>query len=199
MAKITVINHLTLDGVMQSPGRPDEDTRDGFEHGGWGSAGNDEVMGRAMGERMTGGPLLLGRRTYEDFYGYWPKQTDSPFTEALNNVSKHVASTTLSEPLEWSNSTLLGDDVVAAVRDLKAQSERDIGILGSGELIRSLMPHDLIDEWLLMIHPLVLGSGRRMFGEGTGLGALRLLDSVTTTKGVLIGTYAPVRRVTDSR
>jgi dihydrofolate reductase len=199
MSQIVVINHLTLDGVMQAPGRPDEDTRGSFEHGGWANAGNDEVMGRVMGERMTGGPLLLGRRTYEDFHSFWPEQTDSPFSAALNNVSKHVASTTLSEPLEWSNSRLLGGDVAAAVRELKAQSAADITILGSGELIRSLMPHDLIDEWVLMIHPLVLGAGQRMFGEGPALGALRLLDAVTTTTGVLIGTYAPARRLTDSR
>jgi dihydrofolate reductase len=118
MARLTVINHLTLDGVMQAPGRPDEDTRGGFEHGGWAaSRSNDEVMGRVMGERMTGGPLLLGRRTYEQFYEYWPKQTDSPFSEALDNVQKHVASTTLSEPLPWQNSTLLSGDVPDAVRE----------------------------------------------------------------------------------
>ena len=191
MAKLTVVNHLTLDGVMQAPGRPDEDTRDGFEHGGWAAANNDEVMGRVMGERMTGGPLLLGRRTYEDFYGFWPKQTDSPFSEALDNVEKHVASTTLTEPLPWINSTLLEGDLPAAVANLKQRSERGITVLGSGELIRSLMPHDLIDEYLLMIHPLVLGTGARLFpAGGHQIGALRLLDSVTTTTGVVITTYA---------
>jgi dihydrofolate reductase len=191
MAKITVINHLTLDGVMQAPGRPDEDTRGGFEHGGWAGANNDEVMGRVLGEHMTGGPLLLGRRTYEDFYGFWPTQTDSPFREALDNVEKHVASTTLSEPLPWINSTLLEGDLPNAVARLKELSDRDIAVLGSGELIRSLLPHDLLDEYLLLIHPLVLGTGRRLFpDDGYALGALRLLDSVTTTTGVMIGTYA---------
>jgi dihydrofolate reductase len=190
MARITVINHLTLDGVMQAPGRPDEDTRDGFEHGGWAATRNDEVMGRAMSERMTGGPLLLGRRTYEQFYEYWPKQTDSPFSEALTNVRKHVASTTLSEPLPWENSTLVSGDVPEAVRELKAAAGKDIVVMGSGELIRSLMPHDLIDAWVLMIHPLVLGGGGRLFGDGPGLGELRLVDSVATTKGVVIATYA---------
>jgi dihydrofolate reductase len=191
MAKITVINHLTLDGVMQAPGRPDEDTRGGFEHGGWAAANNDEVMGRTLGEHMTGGPLLLGRRTYEDFYGFWPKQTDSPFREALDSVEKHVASTTLSEPLPWINSTLLEGELPDAVARLKELSDRDIAVLGSGELIRSLLPHDLLDEYVLLIHPLVLGTGRRLFpDDGYGLGALRLLDSVTTTTGVVIATYA---------
>jgi len=191
MAKLTVINHLTLDGVMQGPGRPDEDTHDGFEHGGWATGNNDEVMGRALAERMTGGPLLLGRRTYEDFHGFWPKQTDSPFSAALDNVEKHVASTTLAEPLPWVNSTLLEGEVPEAVAKLKQRSDRDLAVLGSGELIRSLMPHDLIDEYLLLIHPLVLGTGRRLFPDGGhALGALRLLDSVTTTTGVVITTYA---------
>jgi dihydrofolate reductase len=190
MAKLTVINHLTLDGVMQSPGRPDEDTRGGFPHGGWAGPNNDEVMGRKLGEHMTGGPLLLGRRTYEDFYGHWPQQTDSPFSEALTRTQKYVASTTLSEPLPWENSTLLAGDVPAAVAELKRASERDVVVMGSGELIRSLAPHGLVDEWVLLIHPLVLGTGARLFGEGAGLGALRLVDSVTTTKGVLIATYA---------
>jgi dihydrofolate reductase len=189
MARLTVINHLTLDGVMQAPGRPDEDTRGGFEHGGWAASRNDEVMGRVMGERMTGGPLLLGRRTYEQLYEYWPKQTDSPFSAALANVQKHVASTTLTEPLPWENSTLLSGDVPDAVRRLKAEEDKDVVVMGSGELIRSLIPHDLIDEWVLMIHPLVLGAGRRLFGDTLGLGELRLLDSVTTTTGVVCTTY----------
>jgi dihydrofolate reductase len=189
MARITVINHLTLDGVMQSPGRPDEDTRGGFEHGGWAQPNNDEVMGRKLGEHMTGGPLLLGRRTYEDFYGHWPRQTDSPFSDALNRTRKYVASTTLAEPLPWENSTLLFGEVPAAVAELKRDLDQDIVVMGSGELIRSLAPHALIDEWVLLIHPLVLGTGGRLFGEGEGIGALRLVDSVTTTKGVLIGTY----------
>jgi dihydrofolate reductase len=190
MGKLVVINHVTLDGVMQAPGRPDEDTRGGFERGGWAVPNNDEVMGEVMGKGMAqGGPLLLGRRTYEDFYDFWPKQTDNPYTDVLNRVQKYVASTTLAEPLPWSNSTLLRGDVGQAVTELKDQSDQDIGVLGSGELIRSLRAHDLVDEYLLMIHPLVLGTGRRLFPDGGPSGALRLVDSVTTTKGVLIGTY----------
>ena len=198
MAKITVVNHLTLDGVMQAPGRADEDTRGGFRHGGWAAANTDDVMMRRLGESMAGGPLLLGRRTYEQLYEYWPKQTDSPFTEALDSVQKHVASTTLTEPLPWQNSTLLSGDVPAAVARLKDEADRDIVVMGSGELIRSLIPHDLLDEWLLLIHPLVLGEGGRLFGPDGTLGALRLLDGVISTKGVLIAHYA-VRRVTDTR
>jgi dihydrofolate reductase len=191
MATLTVINHVTLDGVMQAPGRPDEDPRGGFAHGGWAIPNNDEVMGRVLGARTgRGGPLLLGRRTYEDFYEFWPKQSDNPFTEVLDRAPKHVASRTLTEPLPWTNSTLLQGDVPQAVAALKDQSDTDITVLGSGELIQSLMPHGLIDTYVLMIHPLVLGTGRRLFEEGSALATVRLLDSVTTTKGVLIATYA---------
>jgi dihydrofolate reductase len=190
MSKVVAIEHVTLDGVMQAPGRADEDTRGGFAHGGWGQANTDEVMGRVMGERMTKeGSLLLGRRTYEDFYGFWPHQTDNPYTEVLNNTRKYVASRTLQEPLSWSNSTLLEGDAADAVAELKAQSGDDIGVLGSGELVRSLMRRDLVDELVLMIHPLVLGTGRRLFDETDEFLALRLVDNVTTTTGVLIATY----------
>jgi dihydrofolate reductase len=190
MSRVVVIEHLTLDGVMQAPGRPDEDTRGGFQHGGWAQANADEVMGRVMGEGMSkGGALLLGRRTYEDFYGFWPHQPQNPYTEALNSTQKYVASRTLQEPLPWTNSTLLGRDAVDAVAELKAQRGEDIRVLGSGELVRSLMQHGLVDEFLLMIHPLVLGRGRRLFDEARAFAALRVVDSVTTTTGVLIATY----------
>ena len=189
MAKITVVNHLTLDGVMQAPGRADEDPRGGFAHGGWAAPYTDDVMGRRLSAAMSGGPLLLGRRTYQQFHAYWPEQTGSPHSEALNNVQKHVASTTLTEPLPWQNSRLLSGDVPDAVAALKAEAGGDIVVMGSGELIRSLMPHDLIDEWLLLIYPLVLGEGGRLFTPDRPLGALRLLDSVTTTTGVVIVTY----------
>jgi dihydrofolate reductase len=189
MAKVIVFNHVTLDGVMQAPGRSDEDARGGFERGGWAIAGNDEVMGRKMGEGMAkGGPLLLGRRTYEDFYGFWPNQPDNPFTEILNKVPKYVASRTLKEPLPWANSILLDGNAVDAVAQLKEQSAGDLTIMGSGDLIGSLMAAGLIDVYLLMIHPLVLGTGRRLFAEGAHA-SLRLTDSVKTTTGVVIATY----------
>ena len=191
VSRIVVLNHLTLDGVMQGPGRPDEDTRDGFQHGGWSVTDNDEVMGQAMGARMVqSSGLLLGRRSYEDMLAYW-NTTDSPFADALNNAPKYVASHT-SEPLAWPNSTLLTGDVPMAVAKLKQDEGNDLHIMGSGMLIQSLMPHGLIDEYMLMIHPIVLGSGHRMFQEGDPTTSLRLVDSVTTTKGVLIATYQPV-------
>jgi dihydrofolate reductase len=190
MRKVVVIEHMTLDGVMQAPGRSDEDERDGFEHGGWGHAGSDEVMGRKMGEGMAKeGSLLLGRRTYEDFFSFWPQQTDNPYTEVLDNTEKYVASNTLRKPLPWRNSKLLSGDAAAAVADLKQQPGGDLGVLGSGMLVRSLMDRGLVDEFVLMIHPLVLGTGRRLFPERGPLADLRLVDSVTTTTGVLIGTY----------
>jgi dihydrofolate reductase len=190
MRRVIVINNVTLDGVMQAPGRADEDTRGGFEHGGWAAMPNEDPdIGRAMGERMAeGGALLLGRRTYEDFYGFWPKQ-DSPYTEVLENVQKYVASTTLSEPLPWANSTLLQGDVAEAVGDLKEQPGKDIGVLGSGELIRTLIPHHLIDEYVLLIHPIVLGTGRRMFPDDGSVVSLRLVDALPTRSGVVIATY----------
>lgn len=194
MGKIVVVNHVTLDGVMQAPGSAEEDTRDGFEHGGWAVPNNDEVMGRVLGEGMgAGGPLLFGRRTYEQFYAYWPRQSDNPFTEVLNKARKYVASTTLSEPLPWENSVLLGGDIATAVREIKRDSEADIGILGSGGLIHSLREHDLIDSYLLMTHAVLLGSGRRLFDHGVPPADLRLADSVTTTKGVVIATYERAR------
>jgi len=192
MRKIVVTNNLTLDGVMQAPGRPDEDLRGGFQHGGWALPYNDAVMGRVMGEGMAqAGGLLLGRRTYEDFASVWPNRTDNPFTEVLDNTQKYVASTTLAEPLPWKNSTLLKGDAADAVADLKQQPGPDLTILGSGELIQSLRRRNLIDEYVLLIHPLVLGSGRRLFPDGSPPADLRLAGSVTTTTGVMIATYQP--------
>ncbi|HEX2415015.1 MAG TPA: dihydrofolate reductase family protein [Thermoleophilaceae bacterium] len=190
MSRVVVINNLSLDGVMQAPGRADEDTRGAFEHGGW--AVPYQAMGSLMGKRAgrTRG-LLLGRRTYEDFAGFWPKQTDNPFTEVMDNTQKYVASRTLAEPLPWVNSTLLEGDAADAVAELKAEPDGDLVVLGSGELVRSLMQHSLVDEYALLIHPLVLGSGRRLFADHGTHASLRLVESETTDTGVLIGTYRP--------
>jgi dihydrofolate reductase len=194
MGRIVVMNHVTLDGVMQGPGRPEEDTRGGFTQGGWGrrSQTPDDGAGKAMGERMTaGGGLagwLFGRRTYEGLLSYWNQRPDSPFGPMLNSAPKYVASTTLGEPLPWPNSTLLHGDVATAVGALKARSDGVLAIMGSGELIGSLLAADLIDEYLLMIHPLVLGTGRRLFPGGAHM-SLRLTGSDTTASGVLIATY----------
>jgi dihydrofolate reductase len=192
MSNVVVFTSLTLDGVVQAPGRPDEDRRGGFQHGGWAQPYNDPVMGSVAAEGMaTGGALLLGRRTYEDFFSFWPHQTDNPFTEVLNNTQKYVASTTLAEPLPWSNSTLLKGDAAEAVARLKEQPDKDMVVLGSGELVQSLMRRNLVDRYQLLIHPLVLGSGRRLFPDGGAFAALRLVDTVTTTTGVVIATYQP--------
>lgn len=195
MGRVIVMNHLTLDGVMQGPGRPEEDRRDGFTLGGWGqrSASAGDAAGKAMGERMAaGGGLtgwLLGRRTYEGLLAHW-NATGGPFKEALNNTPKYVASTTLSEPLAWPNSTLLHGDVTNAVRELKASVGGVLAIMGSGELIGSLMTADLIDEYLLMIHPIVLGSGRRLFPKQERA-SLRLIESTTTATGIVVSNYEP--------
>ena len=195
MGRIVVMNHVTLDGVMQGPGRADEDTRGGFRHSGWGhgsEAPPDNALQNAMGRRMeAGGGLtgwLFGRRTYEDLLAYWNRQPDSPFGPLLNDTQKYVVSSTLAEPLPWPNSTLLRGEVARAVGALKARTTGVLGIMGSGEVIVSLMAADLIDEFLLMIHPLVLGSGRRLFPAKLDA-SLRLVESVTTSAGVLIVAY----------
>ena len=191
MSKVVVFTNLTLDGVMQAPGRPDEDRRGGFEHGGW--ATPYAAMAQAGNSISYTGALLLGRRTYEDFYTVWPNRTDNPFTAVLNNTQKYVASTTLSEPLSWSNSTLLKGDAAEAVARLKEEQGKDLVVLGSGELVQSLMRRNLVDEYVLLIHPLVLGSGRRLFADGGAFAALRLVNTKTTTTGVVIATYAATR------
>jgi dihydrofolate reductase len=190
MSRVVVFISLTLDGVMQAPGRPDEDRRGGFQHGGWATPYADQVAGSAAAEGMANTrALLFGRRTYEDFYGQWPNRTDNPFTEVLNKTQKYVASTTAKEPLPWSNSTLLKGDAAEAVARLKEQPDGDLVVLGSGVLVQSLMRRNLVDEYILLIHPLVLGSGRRLFTEGGPSPALRLVDSRMTTTGVVIATY----------
>jgi dihydrofolate reductase len=200
MSKVVVFMNLTLDGVMQAPGRPDEDRRGEFEHGGW--ATPYATMEAAEESMAYTGALLLGRRTYEDFYAVWPNRTDNPFTAVLNNTQKYVASTTLEEPLSWSNSTLLKGDAAEAVARLKGEPGKDLVILGSGELVQSLMRRNLVDEYVLLIHPLVLGSGRRLFADGGAFAALRLVDTKTTTTGVVIATYQlaepTARKTTDA-
>lgn len=191
MAKVLVANHVTLDGVMQAPARPDEDTRDGFPHGGWAIPGSDPALAAKIGERMgENSAFLFGRRTYEDFAAVWPKRAGDRFSVALTNTPKYVASRTLAEPLSWSNSILLTGDAVAATARLKDEVSGTLTIFGSGELVASLTAARLIDEYLLMIHPLVLGAGRRLFGPGAEA-RLRLVDGVATATGVLLATYVP--------
>lgn len=200
MRKVVVFTNLTLDGVMQAPARPDEDRRDGFQYGGWGAPYNAmEKVGESMSPTDA---LLLGRRTYEDFYAVWPNRTNNPYTEILNNTQKYVASTTLSEPLPWINSTLLKGDAAEAVAKLKQEPGKGLLVMGSGVLIQSLMRHNLVDEYVLLIHPLVLGSGRRLFPDGGAFAALRLVGTKTTDNGIVIATYQPdesaARKTTDA-
>jgi dihydrofolate reductase len=192
MSRVVVNNNVTLVGVLQARGRPDEDVRGGFEHGGWATPYFDSVMASWAAEGMAkGGALLFGRRTYEDFASVWPNQKDNPFSEVLNNRQKYVASTTLQEPLPWSNSNLLKGDAAEAVARLKEQPGNDLVVLGSGELVQTLMRRNLVDEYVLLIHPLVLGSGRRLFVDGGAFATLRLVETRTTTTGVVIATYQP--------
>jgi dihydrofolate reductase len=193
MPKIVVSEFLTLDGVMQAPGDPNEDRSGGFDRGGWQLAYSDDIFGNAMmeGFAATGG-LLLGRKTYENFAAHWPKQPpDDPVAGPFNAMAKYVASKTLPEPLAWQNSTLIKGDLPAEVRKLKAGDGKDIQVIGSGELVQTLVANDLIDEYRLMVHPLILGTGKRLFREGTAPTRLRLVDSKPTGTGVLILSYVP--------
>jgi dihydrofolate reductase len=190
MRKINVTNNVTLDGVMQAPGAPTEDTRHGFNCGGWAVPYNDEVKMRIMGRGMgMPGALLFGRHTYEHFFKVWPGRTDNPFTEVLDNTQKFVVSRTLKEPLPWKNSTLLKGDAEESVAALKKEPGVDLTILGSGELVRSLVRCNLIDQFVLLIHPLILGAGQRMFGDDGTMAKFKLAESVPTTTGVIIATY----------
>ncbi|HZD22161.1 MAG TPA: dihydrofolate reductase family protein [Acidimicrobiia bacterium] len=188
MGDIVVFNSVTLDGVMQAPGRPEEDRRGAFAQGGWAAPYQDEVIGKVAAEGMSqGGSVLLGRRTYEDFYSFWPHQTDNPFTDVLNRTQKYVASRSLSDPLPWENSTLLAGEAEETVPRIKKEEGKDIFVLGSGQLIQTLMRHRLIDKFVLLIYPLVLGSGRRMFEEAYA--RFELVEVVPSTTGVVIATY----------
>lgn len=196
MRKLVVAEGLTLDGVMQAPGHADEDRSGGFEHGGWQMPYFDEVAGEAVGKSMAEtGAFLFGRRTYEIMAAHWPNVPEGDmFADVLNGMPKYVASTTLQEPLAWANSNLLGPDLPTAIKELKEEDGGNIVVLGSGNLVQTLIEHDLIDEYSLMIHPLVLGTGKRLFEEGLDKVSLRLLGSMTTTTGVVFASYAPKGR-----
>ena len=190
MRKLVVGTFLTLDGVMQAPGGPDEDREGGFEHGGWTVNYWDEDGGRIITEAtLRAGALLLGRKTYEIFAAYWPRVSDDdPIAAKLNSVPKYVASRTLGE-VTWNNSTLIQGDVGEAVGKLKEQPGGEIQVTGSGELIQTLMEHDLVDEYRLWVFPVVLGRGKRLFAGGTLPAAMRLVDTKTSSTGVAIHTY----------
>lgn len=189
--RVIVINHLSLDGVLQGPGNPDEDTRDGFRHGGWAAeAGADPVMGAAMGERMGADfRWLFGRRSYEGMLSHW-NAAGGPFKDGLNATQKYVVAAP-GTPLPWPHSTLVSGDVPAGIGDLRRQPGGNLVIMGSGRLIRTLLPLGLIDELLLMVHPVVLGSGHRLFGPDPQPHRLRLAHCSTTSTGVILSTYQP--------
>jgi dihydrofolate reductase len=188
---VTVTMWVTLDGVVQSLGRPDEDTRGGFTHGGWGPRYNDEVMGREMATAMARpGDMLLGRRTWQDFITAWGRRTDgNPMTTRMNATTKYVVSRTLTDAGAWQNSVLLHGDAASAVAELKARPGGDLGIIGSVSLVRSLHAVGLVDRYTLLICPLTLGSGTRMFEGPAPLTEFELTGSVTTTTGVIIAHY----------
>jgi len=188
MRKLIVNTFVTLDGVMQAPGGPEEDPSGGFEHGGWSFGYWDEQMQEVMGASMARPfDLVLGRKTYEIFAAHWP-YSDEPAAEPLNNAAKHVASTTLSE-LSWENSKLIGGDVPAGIGALKAQDGPELQVHGSANLIQTLLAHGLIDEFRVWIFPLVLGGGKRLFDAGTVPEGLELTSSETSSSGVIIATY----------
>jgi dihydrofolate reductase len=191
MGSITVTMWVTLDGVVQGPGRADEDTRGGFAHGGWGRRYDDEVMGREMAKAMAEpGDMLFGRRTWQDFITAWGRLTDgNPVTTHMNAATKYVVSRTLENADAWQNSILLRGDAVELVAKLKAKSDSDLGIIGSASLVRSLHAAALIDRYTLLICPLTLGSGARLFEGVAPLAEFELTGSVATTKGVIIAQY----------
>lgn len=189
--KLIVGAFLSLDGVMQGPGGPDEDREGGFDLGGWLVPYADEDMGTFMVESITStDAFLLGRKTYEIFAAHWPLVTDEndPIATSLNSKPKYVASRTLDKA-DWNNSTLLNGDAAEAVAELKRQPGGDLQVQGSGELAQTLMRHDLVDEYRLLVYPVVLGKGKRLFREGNVPAALRLVDTKTTGTGVAIHTY----------
>ena len=193
MRKVVVVEWMTLDGVVQAPGHPDEDRDGGFEHGGWHLRYFDDASREwvVQGYAEAGG-FLFGRRTYENLAAYWPNASDEEqvIAEPLNTKPKYVASRTLAEPLEWQNSTLLTGDITRAVRTLKQEDGRDLHVIGSSEFAQTLIEHDLVDEYRLMIDPLVAGGGKRLFRNGGALRPLRLVESQATSTGAILATYA---------
>ena len=195
MRKLIVNTFLTLDGVMQAPGGPGEDDSGGFTYGGWSVNYWDEPMGRFMDEAMSRPfDLVLGRKTYDIFAAHWPNAPEEAGGKPLNDATKYVASR--GRPaLEWSNSVLIDGDVAEGVAALKAEEGPELQVHGSGNLVQTLLRHGLVDQFRLMVFPLVIGSGKRLFAEGTLPAGLRLVDSSVSTTGVLMGVYEPAGEI----
>ena len=195
MRKVIANEFLSLDGVAQAPGGADEDPSGGFAHGGWHMRYMEDELAQQWVLRSIreAGGFLLGRRTYEIFAAYWPNASEEEqvIAEPLNTKPKYVASTTLTAPLEWQNSTLVDGEVAAAVASLKQQDSGDLHVIGSTELMQTLIEHDLVDEFRLMIDPVVLGGGKRIFRDSGSIKSLRLIDGQVTSMGAILATYAP--------
>jgi dihydrofolate reductase len=194
MRKVIVNEFMSLDGVVQAPGGADEDTSGGFEHGGWHLRYFDDLSQKRVLESIVeAGGFLLGRRTYEIFASYWPNapEEEQVIAEPLNTKPKYVASTTLTEPLEWQSSTVLQGDVAEAVVALKLEDGADLHVIGSTELVQTLIEHALVDEFRLMLDPVTLGGGKRIFCDDGLLRPLRLVDSEVTSTGAVLATYVP--------
>jgi dihydrofolate reductase len=191
MRSLIVSTFLTLDGVMQAPGGPEEDDSNGFTEGGWSVNYWDEQMGKVMGEAMsTPFDLVLGRKTYDIFAAYWPNASEEQGAKPLNDATKYVASR--SQPaLEWDRSVLIEGDAAEGIAALKKEDGPELQVHGSGNLIQTLMRHSLVDEYRLWVFPVVLGSGQRLFADGTIPSGLKLVDNKVSTTGVVIGTYEP--------
>ncbi|NUT58645.1 MAG: dihydrofolate reductase [Agromyces sp.] len=194
MRRITVTENISLDGVMQAPASREEDTRGEFPYGGWAIAGSDDALAAERAAGMSAdGAMLFGHRTYRSMAAFWPHQTDgNPYSEYLNRVEKFVVSRNAATRLDWENSTLLAGDAIKTVATLKHGDGPDLSILGSGMVVRSLAAAHLIDEYVLVIHPLVLGTGTKLFGSTHQ--PMELTHSTTTPKGVTVARYVPVRR-----
>jgi dihydrofolate reductase len=195
MRKLIVSTFLTLDGVMQAPGGPEEDESDGFAFGGWSVNYWDAQMGQVMGEAMSAPfDLVLGRKTYDIFAAYWPHASEEAGAKPLNDATKYVASRT-RPTLEWNPSVLIEADAAEGIAALKKEDGPELQVHGSGNLIQTLMRHSLVDQYRLWVFPLVIGSGKRLFSEGTIPAGLKLVDSTVSTTGVVIGTYEPAGEV----
>jgi len=195
MRELVVNTFLTLDGVMQAPGGPDEDESGGFAHGGWSVNYWDEQGGQLIANAMSRPfDLVLGRRTYDIFAAYWPRSTDETVAKPFNQATKYVASR--SRPtLEWANSVLIEGDVAEGVAALKAGDGPELQVHGSGNLMQTLMRHNLVDRYRLWFFPLVIGSGKRLFADGAIPSGLKLVDSLVCTTGVMVGTYEPAGEI----